>query len=149
MALSRLVRLTPVVAVLALLLPGTASAAPRYPRLHQALFELTEARAELQGAKHDFGGHRKAAVRDIDAAIFEVRASLKAIGDPYTRWERVKKHYEGYRNHPHLRHAEVALREARKELEAAPHDFKGHRPRAVRDINAALRQVEECIRHVR
>ncbi len=57
-----------------LLLPvamsSTAQAEPyHHPEIHQALEALVAARAHLLEAKHDFGGHRKAAIAAIDAAI--------------------------------------------------------------------------------
>ena len=47
--------------------------------------------------------------------------------------------------YPHIRAAENALREARAELEHAAHDFCGHRKDALRDTDAALRQLHFAI----
>jgi hypothetical protein len=43
--------------------------------------------------------------------------------------------------HPRLHEAMRSLEVAKKHLEAAPHDFGGHRTKAIEHINAAL---EEC-----
>ena len=51
--------------------------------------------------------------------------------------------------HPHIRAAIEELREARRELETAGHDFCGHRVRAIREINATTEQLRlalECDR---
>jgi hypothetical protein len=44
-----------------------------HPHIRGAIAELVEARKELQTAAHDFGGHRVAAVRAVDAAIKQLR----------------------------------------------------------------------------
>lgn len=40
-----------------------------HPRIHQAIAQLRDARAYLQEAPHDFGGHKTAAIRAVDEAI--------------------------------------------------------------------------------
>jgi hypothetical protein len=44
-----------------------------HPHIRSAIGELVEARKELQTAAHDFGGHRAAAMRAVDAAIKQLR----------------------------------------------------------------------------
>jgi hypothetical protein len=44
-----------------------------HPHIRGAIGELVEARKELQTAAHDFGGHRVAAIRAVDAAIRQLR----------------------------------------------------------------------------
>jgi hypothetical protein len=48
-----------------------------HPHLHRAVHDLREARAEMMRARHDFGGHRKAAIRDMDYAIVQIELALK------------------------------------------------------------------------
>ena len=48
-----------------------------HPHLHHAIHELKEARTELKEAKHDFGGHREAALKDVDYAIEQLELALK------------------------------------------------------------------------
>ena len=48
-----------------------------HPHMHRALHELKEARVELKEAKHDFGGHREKALRDVDFAIEQLELALK------------------------------------------------------------------------
>jgi len=50
----------------------------RQEHMDAALSDLQSARSELQEAMHDKGGHRAAAIRDIDDAIGEVRAGIEA-----------------------------------------------------------------------
>ena len=46
------------------------------PHMQNALDSLHSARHELEVALDDKGGHRVAAIRDVDAAIDEVRAGM-------------------------------------------------------------------------
>jgi len=51
--------------------------------------------------------------------------------------------------HPHIRAAIRELREAKKELETAEHDFGGHRVEAIEAINVAVRQLEKALQFSR
>jgi len=44
-----------------------------HPRIHAAIAALVDARAELKGAAHDFGGHKAAAMRAVDVALKQLR----------------------------------------------------------------------------
>jgi hypothetical protein len=48
-----------------------------HPHLHHALHELRHAHTELKEARHDFGGHRAAALRDVNHAIHQIELLLK------------------------------------------------------------------------
>ena len=47
--------------------------------------------------------------------------------------------------HPHIRAAVGALESARQELQEAAHDFCGHRAQALKDTDAALRQLRQAV----
>jgi hypothetical protein len=49
----------------------------RHPHIHAAIRELREAKRELERADHDFGGHRKEAIKAIDHAIIQLEKALK------------------------------------------------------------------------
>jgi len=53
--------------------PATAPVPP-HPEIHAAIESLERAKAHLQEARHDFGGHRAAAVRAVDEALRQLRA---------------------------------------------------------------------------
>ena len=124
---------------------------PMHPHyhLHHALWELRDARKELKEAAHDFGGHRVKALAAVDAAIKQLDIALKNAGDNIkgapTRGD-LKEEYRKYKHHPHIHHAVHELRHAAKQLEAAKHNFGGHRAAALRDVNHAIRQLELCLR---
>jgi len=58
-------------------LTGTMAFTPAtlepHPHLKAAVVELEAARQELKTAAHDFGGHRVAAMRAVDAAMKQLR----------------------------------------------------------------------------
>jgi hypothetical protein len=58
---------------------ATVQAEPleRHPEIHEALHALEVARAHLKDAKHDFGGHRDAAIRACDEAIAQLKLALE------------------------------------------------------------------------
>jgi hypothetical protein len=58
-------------------LPAEAGPNERHPYIHRALHKLREARKDLQAAAHDYGGHRVAAIKDIDRAIHQLERALK------------------------------------------------------------------------
>ncbi len=57
---------------------GCASTAGGQPHMQRAIDELRAARAELESAAHDKGGHRVRALRLVDEAIGEVNRGIAA-----------------------------------------------------------------------
>jgi hypothetical protein len=49
--------------------------------------------------------------------------------------------------HPQIREAIASLRRAKEHMEHAAHDFGGHRVEAIRATDAAIHQLEECLRY--
>jgi hypothetical protein len=49
--------------------------------------------------------------------------------------------------HPQIREAIGALRRAKEHLQHAAHDFGGHRVDAIRAIDAAMEQLEACLKY--
>jgi len=56
---------------------------------------------------------------------------------------------EGKERNPHIRAAIHELREAKKDLETADHDFGGHRKEAVEAVDVAIRQLEKALKYDR
>jgi hypothetical protein len=48
--------------------------------------------------------------------------------------------------HPHIRAAIREMKEARKELKDAAHDFGGHRVKAIEDLDRGIEQLEKCLK---
>ena len=51
--------------------------------------------------------------------------------------------------HPEIREAIASLRRAREHLNHAAHDFGGHRVEAIHAVDAAIGQLETCIKYDR
>ena len=49
----------------------------RHPHIYRALNKLRAAKKDLQSAAHDYGGHRVAAIKDVDRAIAQLEKALK------------------------------------------------------------------------
>jgi len=49
--------------------------------------------------------------------------------------------------HPHIRAAISELREARRELETAAHDFGGHRKEALEAVDNAIKQLQQALQY--
>jgi hypothetical protein len=49
----------------------------RHPAIHQAIAALERAKADMQAAAHDFGGHRVDAIQACDNAISQLRLALQ------------------------------------------------------------------------
>jgi hypothetical protein len=50
-----------------------------HPHIRHSIVELKEARTQLKDAKHDFGGHREQALKDVDYAIEQLEICLKHV----------------------------------------------------------------------
>jgi hypothetical protein len=48
--------------------------------------------------------------------------------------------------HPHIRAAIRELKDAKKELEKADHDFGGHRKEAIEAIDVAVKQLDKALK---
>ena len=47
--------------------------------------------------------------------------------------------------HPHIDEALEAMRNAKRQLETAEHDFGGHRAKALEHLDRAIREAEICM----
>lgn len=61
----------------ALLLSVQWVQAAAHPHIHNAVVALREARTELQEAKHDFCGHRAAALKAAQDALSQLQLALQ------------------------------------------------------------------------
>lgn len=138
--------------------------------LAHAAHEIKAVIESLEKAKHDFGGHREAAIKDCKAAEKQLREGhefdLKheqegkdksadksadkaadksdpsgAKSDPAAK---DAKHHEPS-EHARIEHAITILEKAIDHLQKAPHDFGGHRVDAVKDCQAAMKQLREAL----
>lgn len=62
---------------LMMMLSSPSPAAGKHPQIEDALRALAGAKAHLEHAAHDFGGHRVDAIRAIDEADRQLRICLQ------------------------------------------------------------------------
>jgi hypothetical protein len=72
-------------------------------------------------------------------------ASYQLFMNPPTA-QAADKDKEEKERHPRMRAALHELREARKELKEADHDFGGHREEAVKATDHAIEQIEKALK---
>ena len=117
-------------------------------QLMQALTVLHSTKVVLEGADHDYGGHRAAAVKAIGAAQHQLRLALglKAPGGKSTKKGDPMPEPQNVSN-AQLAEAIPVLKEAITTLKNANHDYNGHRGNAVRDLHEAVQQLETALKY--
>ena len=112
---------------------------PDQPYMQAARADLQKAKAALQRAAANKGGHRTAAIGYINSAINQVNLGI--------RFDR--RHNHALKNsapdQPNMETALEALRSARRNLESATADKGGHRNRAIGYVNRAIDEVKKGI----
>jgi hypothetical protein len=68
--------LTLVAAATVFCAPVVAKAEPQ-PKMHEALADLEAARAKLEHAEHDKGGHREKALELVNQAIAQIKEGIR------------------------------------------------------------------------
>jgi hypothetical protein len=133
---------------------GIASAQKTEPQtesntqLTKALSVLHTTKVVLEGADHDYGGHRAAAVKAIGAAQHQLRLALglKAPGGKGPKKGNPMPESQNVSN-TQLAEAIPVLKETITVLKGANHDYNGHRANAVRDLEEAKQQLEMALKY--
>jgi hypothetical protein len=140
-------------AAVILAVPLTGAAQPRgeHPHLRAALHELREGRAELKETRDTWpGGFKKRALASLDDAIKSLQTLLDVKDvEGFRGVDRKQDYYWRYSNYPRLRAALEDLREARDELRTSRTDFRGHRERALDDIDIAIGDILTLLRYTK
>jgi hypothetical protein len=122
--------------------------------MQAALAALEQARAAVDAASPNKGGHREQALRLIQEAVGAVNAGIAFAAahptelgapEPPAAAEPVDENVPGAERQPRMHQGVVALREARRQLREAAHDKGGHRKQAIDLINEAIKQLREGI----
>ena len=74
-------------------------------------------------------------------ALAAASLGLVAVGSSAAQEKEEKKE-----RHPHIHAAIRELREAKRDLERADHDFGGHRVEAIKAIDVAIVQLEKALK---
>jgi hypothetical protein len=141
--------------------PAAATAAPKPKRepqhvsnlqLRESLNVLQATKKILQGADHDYGGHRVDAVKAIGAAEHQLRLALQS---QHKRTKPSRTGVGGKQPEPQaISNLQLAdsiriLSQTRTLLEKADRDYGGHRVAAVRDLGGAIHQLQAALKFER
>jgi hypothetical protein len=129
--------------------PTIAQADEPFPHLMHAKWEMIKAKEEVEDKRWE--RHRKDIIADLDAAIEETNKAL-AFGKAEWKYEGpkdAKKVYGEYKEFPHLHHAIVELKEARKEVEGKAHEKYERKEHTVKAIDKAISRLEDAIKDIK
>jgi hypothetical protein len=145
-----------VAALVLLFLTRPAEAAPAKPKrepqhgsnaqLREAIHVLQLTKKTLEGADHDYGGHRVDAVKAIGAAEHQLKLALGAHHKGKKAGAKGGKGGKG--NEPQnisnmqLADAIPILQRTVGLMEKGNHDYGGHREQAIKDVNIAIHQLK-------
>ena len=112
---------------------------PDQPRMRAARVDLNQARAQLQRANNNKGGHRVKAIGYINSAIAEINAGMA--------FDRRNNHAMPAMppDQPFMQAALNNLLDAQRNLEAADSDKGGHRKKALEYVGKAINEVNKGI----
>jgi hypothetical protein len=126
---------------------------PDQPFMQAARTDLQKARAALQRAEHNKGGHRANAISLINSAILEVNRGITFDRTHLRR--RYEAELTGMDNaslirpaavdQPNMRTALEHLQNAKQNLQSASADKGGHRQNALDLVNRAIDEVNRGI----
>ncbi len=114
-------------------------------QLGLAIHILNSTRRTLEAADHDYNGHRAAAVRDIGAAERQVDEALGWAVKNIKGFTAPHRHEPQILSNEQLMGVIPILANTVTLLQSANHDYGGHRARAVRDLEAAIVQLEKAL----
>jgi hypothetical protein len=138
-----------ILAIIAIVLGAAAlgyGGVPDQPHMQEAREHLSQAKAELDSAEHNKGGHRDKAIRYVNSALTEVDRGIEfdrrhnhaVVSDTFASPAAIP-------DQPHMRAALDHLREAKRSLEAANDNKGGHRLKALGDVDKAIDEVNRGI----
>ena len=123
-----------------------AGAVPDQPNMQAARTSLQTAKAELQRATPDKGGHRANAIKLVTAAISEVNAGIAFDRrHNHTSSLTAESLFASMPDQPHMQNALNALENARDSLDKATPDKGGHRAKAIGYVKNAIDEVKKGI----
>jgi hypothetical protein len=128
-----------------LVLSAGAQEKIKYPKLHAALYELREARKELEGIKGDAGGHKKKALAASGDAVRSVKLILAVNDEDTSKVKRGKEFYKSWKAYPRVHAALADLKEAKAELEGTKEDFQGNKKQALKHIEDASKEIRALL----
>jgi hypothetical protein len=121
-------------------------------QLREGLQVLQTTKKVLEGADHDYGGHRVDAIKAIRAAEHQLRLALSAQhkrtpgGAKNGTGGQAKQPEAQNVSNLQLANAIGILQQTQTLLEKANHDYGGHKAAAIRDLSVAIQQLKTALR---
>lgn len=129
---------------------AVAGAFPDQPNMQAARSHLQTAKAELQRATPDKGGHRKIAIGLVNSAIAEVNAGIAFDRrNNHASSLTVENLFAAAPDQPHMQAALNGLENAKDSLNKATADKGGHRAKALDYVKDAIDEVKKGIEAAR
>jgi hypothetical protein len=129
-------------AMLLLGVVAIAGAVPDQPNMQAARSSLQTAKAELQKATPDKGGHRVNALGLVNSAIAEINAGI-AFDRGHNHVSTLTVENLFIPDQPHMQNALTAMENAKDSLEKATNDKGGHRVKALDYVKNAISEVKK------
>ncbi len=130
--------------------PAAPSAAPaevhHHTHLLNALHEMREARGELRGAGHDFGGRLDEVTDALDHAADKIEKALKTAGVNVDDVREDRDAYRKYSDHPHVNRAHDEIVEARTEIKDSKDDLGDEKTRVLAELDHAADALELALK---
>jgi multidrug resistance efflux pump len=136
-----------VIGIVVLLCALSAIALADQPYMRAARTDLQQARAQLQAALANKGGHRMKAIEHVNSAIAYINQGIA--------FDRRNNHAQRLLgevfntslspDQPHMQAALDHLRQARSNLEHASSDKGGYRKKAIDEVNNAIDETKKGI----
>jgi hypothetical protein len=131
--------------LLLLVFAGLSYSHPKdQPYMEAALSDLQKAKAELQVAEHNKGGHRANAVGYVNSALSEVNKGIdyaRRHNHAQITPSAVFSALTSAADQPHMQAALDLLKDAKTNLASATDDKGGHRVKAMEYVDKAIDEV--------
>jgi len=136
-----------VIGIVVLLFALSAIALADQPYMRAARTDLQQARAQLQAALANKGGHRVKAIEHVNQAIIYVNQGM-AFDRHNNHAQRLLSEVfntSATPDQPHMQAALDYLRQAKSNLENASSDKGGYRRKAIDEVNNAIDETKKGI----
>jgi hypothetical protein len=128
-------------------IPVHAQKEPAHAAIRKAIRKTHRAHDQVGNLKPVYNGHRKAAMKHMDAAIDEMHAAIKHAGLPRVKFVKVEADKEGQKNRfAVIKRATREVRNAHGEMKSLKPVYGGHRIKAMRHLEHALVELDKAIK---
>jgi len=115
------------------------------PYMRAARTDLQQARARLQAALANKGGHRVKAIEHVNRAIAFVNNGIAFDRRRHHAQSEMSEGFSAAPDQPHMQAALDHLRQAKTNLERATSDKGGWRRKAIDEVNDAIDETKKGI----